>query len=396
MTYFIISIFAFLFGVWVKVSGEAVNLELGHYTISIDLYFIILSCVAILFLLVTFIRLFYSVSSALVSIKNRRKDREEALVFETFLSIDLDDIKNTQKLVKNLNDRSLLVQIFYAGKTGNYSFFSNNIVSLNLNSALLLSYKLIMHLKGDKIAFQKFIDYCSSSINNKTLLLPFQIESFILKNDWQSAAAKLKEAVKSNIFLPFDYNEMLAVLYCALAKEYGEKGNYKDAIKFLFKAQNHCANFRPINYLKAEFYSKLGKIRKACTILEIEYEANPTPQAARLYMSLNGNNAEKLCNLRPDYYFSYCILAMSAINSGKYDLALQHLNNAMTKANYLSIYLIMIQLSQERNEVAYWLNQIYSKSLPDPGWKCQSCSNELRQWNYWCSHCGDFNSVTLK
>lgn len=36
MIYFIIFAFSFLFGIWVKVSGEVIKLELGNYIISID------------------------------------------------------------------------------------------------------------------------------------------------------------------------------------------------------------------------------------------------------------------------------------------------------------------------------------------------------------------------
>ncbi len=100
MIYFIIFAFSFLFGIWVKVSGEVIKLELGNYTISIDLYFIIFTCVVLLFLLITLVRFFSSISSTFANIRNRRRDREELLLFEAFFSIDLDNIENAQKLVK--------------------------------------------------------------------------------------------------------------------------------------------------------------------------------------------------------------------------------------------------------------------------------------------------------
>lgn len=189
MIYFIIFAFSFLFGIWVKVSGEVIKLELGNYTISIDLYFIIFTCVVLLFLLITLVRFFSSISSTFANIRNRRRDREELLLFEAFFSIDLDNIENAQKLVKSLSeesDRLSLIKLFNSGKTGNYSFFSNgltNIANKNRNLALLLANKLIVHLKQEKVVFQKFIEYCSSSINDKMLSIPFQIEHCILKED---------------------------------------------------------------------------------------------------------------------------------------------------------------------------------------------------------------------
>uniref|UniRef100_A0A1B0FE29 F-ATPase gamma subunit n=1 Tax=Glossina morsitans morsitans TaxID=37546 RepID=A0A1B0FE29_GLOMM len=218
-----------------------------------------------------------------------------------FIVIDLDNIENAQKLVKSLSeesDRLSLIKLF--------------------NS-----------------------EYCSSSINDKMLSIPFQIEQGILKEDWINAILRLKEAVKSNIFLPFDHKEMFAVFYCALAKQYESKGNFKEAIKSLF---SYSAIFQPINYLKAELYIKHGKIRKASAVLEAEYTVNPTPQSAKMYINLNSKGAERLYNLRPDYYFSYCLLALSSMSSGKYDLASQYLDTAMKKANYMSIYFIVIQL----------------------------------------------------
>lgn len=402
MIYFIIFAFSFLFGIWVKVSGEVIKLELGNYTISIDLYFIIFTCVVLLFLLITLVRFFSSISSTFANIRNRRRDREELLLFEAFFSIDLDNIENAQKLVKSLSeesDRLSLIKLFNSGKTGNYSFFSNgltNIANKNRNLALLLANKLIVHLKQEKVVFQKFIEYCSSSINDKMLSIPFQIEHCILKEDWINAILRLKEAVKSNIFLPFDHKEMFAVFYCALAKQYESKENFKEAIKSLFRAQRYSAIFQPINYLKAELYIKLGKIRKASAVLEAEYTVNPTPQSAKMYINLNSKGAERLYNLRPDYYFSYCLLALSSMSSGKYDLASQYLDTAMKKANYMSIYFIVIQLKvtlQEHDKVIYWLNKMGSEALPDPGWKCKNCNRELEQWDHKCSSCNSFNCV---
>ncbi len=402
MIYFIIFAFSFLFGIWVKVSGEVIKLELGNYTISIDLYFIIFTCVVLLFLLITLVRFFSSISSTFANIRNRRRDREELLLFEAFFSIDLDNIENAQKLVKSLSeesDRLSLIKLFNSGKTGNYSFFSNgltNIANKNRNLALLLANKLIVHLKQEKVVFQKFIEYCSSSINDKMLSIPFQIEHCILKEDWINAILRLKEAVKSNIFLPFDHKEMFAVFYCALAKQYESKGNFKEAIKSLFRAQRYSAIFQPINYLKAELYIKLGKIRKASAVLEAEYTVNPTPQSAKMYINLNSKGAERLYNFRPDCYFSYCLLALSSMSSGKYDLASQYLDTAMKKANYMSIYFIVIQLKvtlQEHDKVIYWLNKMGSEALPDPGWKCKNCNRELEQWDHKCSSCNSFNCV---
>ncbi|MDD9331917.1 MAG: heme biosynthesis protein HemY [Wolbachia sp.] len=404
MIYFIIFILSFLFGIWIKISGEVIKLELGNYTIDIDLYFIVFTCVVSLFLSIICARFFSSISSTFVSMKNKRRDREELLLFETFLSIDLDNIDNVQKLIKNLNeenDRLFLIRLFNSGKTGNYSFFSNGLTSIankNRNLALLLSNKLIAHLKKDKMTFRKFIEYCSNSINDRILSIPFQIEYYILQEDWSNAILKLKEATRFNIFLLFDHKEMFTVFYCALAREYESKGNFKEAIKSLLRAQSYCATFQPISYLKAELYIKLGKIRKASAVLEAEYEINPNPQVAKLYISLNHDKAERLYNLRPDYYYSHCMLASSAITSGKYDLANQYLDTAIKKANYMSIYLIMTQLKivlQEHDKAIYWLNKISSEALSDPCWKCKSCNKKLEKWDHRCSNCRDFNCIII-
>ncbi|QOD38391.1 heme biosynthesis protein HemY [Candidatus Wolbachia massiliensis] len=402
MIYFIIFAISFLFGIWVKVSGEVIRLELGNYAISIDLYFIIFVCVVLLFLFVTLTRFCSSISSTFANIRNRRRDREELLLFEAFFSMDLGNIENAHKLVKNLNeesDRLSLIKLFNSGKTGNYSFLSNgltNIANKNRNLALLLANKLIVHLRQERAIFQKFIEYCSGSIDDKILSIPFQIEHCILKEDWINAISKLKEASKFNIFLPFDCKEMFAVFYCALARQYESKGNFKEAIKALFRAQSYCVTFQPINYLKAELYIRLGKIRKASALLEAEYTVNPTPQSAKIYINLNSKGAERLYNLRPDYYFSYCLLASSSISSGKYDLANQHLDIAIKKANYMSIYLIMAQLKvvlQEHDAAIYWLNKMGSEALPDPCWKCRNCNKKLEQWDYKCSSCNSFNCI---
>ncbi|QUI60198.1 heme biosynthesis protein HemY [Wolbachia endosymbiont of Spodoptera picta] len=404
MIYFIIFAFSFLFGIWIKVSGEVIKLELGNYTISIDLYFVILACVVLLFLLIAVARFCSSISSTFANIKNRRRSREELLLFEAFFSLDLGNIENTNKLIKNLNEESdklSLVKLFNSGKTGNYSFFSHNLTSIaskNRNLALLLINKLIIYLKQERLVFQKFIEYCSSSINDKILSIPFQIEHCILQEDWINAISKLKEAIKFNIFLPFDRKKMLAVFYCALAKQYESKGSFYKAIDYLAKAQSYYATFQPINYLKAELYIKLEKIRKASTVLEEEYRVNPTPQSARMYIKLNNKGAERLYNLRPDYYFSYCLLALSSISLGKYDLASQHLDIAMKKANYISIYLVMVQLKimlQEYDQAIYWLNKMDSEAVPDPDWKCVDCNKELKQWDYKCSSCNSLNCIYL-
>jgi HemY protein len=404
MKYLIIFVLSFLFGIWIKVSGEVIKLELGNYAINVDLYFIIFICVVSSFFLVIFARFFSFISSTFTNIRNRRRDKEELLLFEAFFSIDLDNVENSQKLIKNLNeksDRLSLIKAFNSGKTGNYSLFSSsltNVANKNRNLAILLANKLIAHLKQEKIVFQKFIEHCSSSINDKILSIPFQIEHCMLQEDWINAIFRLKEAVKLNIFLPFDHKQMFAVFYCALARQYENKGNFKEAMKYLFRAQSCYAAFQPVNYLKAELYTKLGKIRKASELLETEYEISPTPQAAKLYISLNHDKAERLYRLRPDYYFSHFLLASSAITKGKYDLANQHLDTAIKKANYISVYLLMVHLKvilHEHDKVIEWLNKIGSEALPDPSWKCKNCHKKLEQWDCRCPSCGEFNCVTI-
>ncbi len=106
MIYFIIFALSFLFGIWAKVSGEVVKLELGSYTISTDLYFIIFACVALLFLSVTLARFFSSISSTFANIRNRKRNREELLLFEAFFSIDLGNIEDAHRLVKSLNEEN--------------------------------------------------------------------------------------------------------------------------------------------------------------------------------------------------------------------------------------------------------------------------------------------------
>ncbi|CAG5057214.1 unnamed protein product [Parnassius apollo] len=67
--------------------------------------------------------------------------------------------------------------------------------------------------------------------------------------------------------------------------------------------------------LYAELYIKLGKIRKASAVLEAEYAVNPTPQSAKMYINLNSKGAERQYNLRPNYYFSYYLLALSSMST---------------------------------------------------------------------------------
>ena len=131
-------------------------------------------------------------------------------------------------------------------------------------------------------------------------------------------------------------------------------------------------------------------------MLEAEYAVNPTPQSAKIYISLNSKGAEMLYGWRPDYYFSYCLFASSSISLSKYDLANQHLDIAVKKANYISIYLIMARLKiklQEYDEAIHLLNKMGSEALPDPCWKCRNCSKLLKQWDYKCSSCNPFNCV---
>lgn len=92
------------------------------------------------------------------------------------------------------------------------------------------------------------------------------------------------------------------------------------------------------------------------------------------------------------------MLALSSISLGKYDLASQHLDIAMKKANYISIYLVMVQLKimlQEYDQAIYWLNKMNSEAVPDPGWKCVDCNKELKQWDYKCSSCNSLNCIYL-
>ncbi|WP_246210233.1 hypothetical protein [Wolbachia endosymbiont of Atemnus politus] len=106
-------------------------------------------------------------------------EREELLLFEALFSIEFGNMENAHKLVKNLNEESnklSLVKVFNSGRTGNYSFFSNgltNIANKNRNLALLLASKLIVALKQERATFQRFIEYCSSSIDDKVLSIPF-------------------------------------------------------------------------------------------------------------------------------------------------------------------------------------------------------------------------------
>lgn len=159
--------------------------------------------------------------------------------------------------------------------------------------------------------------------------------------------------------------------------------------------------FAPVALAHAQRLKDSGSPRRARTVLEQAWAAQPHPDLARDYLADDADalarmkSAEVLVKASPRHAESRLLVGRAALEAGLTGRARQELDALVTSGQAdRRAFLAMSDLEEaEHGETpegraaqARWLRQA-ATAAPEPRWRCASCGTDHAQWTPVCPKC---------
>ncbi len=281
---------------WLLQNNGLISIDWFGYQISIELVFFIPILIAIT---IIFLKLFMTYYKAG---KNRRLANNISAItsaVNALTYIKAGDIKSANYSIKSAQ-KILKGQPIISLMKSNVAFLKNdlnktkkhlrNIVEAGgtltitaLNQLLDIAYK-----SGHLLEVESVIDRITTLFPKEGWALAKQGEFFCHTKKYEDALQAFLKTKKFNLHLKYDVRKRISTLYHALAHECYSKQDYDQALNYL----NNSYDLLATTLLQAQIYNKIGKTKKALSLLLKKYKKESHSDILDLYLELGGNIEE--------------------------------------------------------------------------------------------------------
>jgi len=225
----------------------------------------------------------------------------------------------------------------------------------------------------------------------------------VKKRHWSDAEETVRKSVKNKTIDGDVGRRRRAVLMYEQSIDAEAEGKLDDALQLARKANNLAPRFVPAAVRTARLLNGAGKRRKAASIIEESWVANPHPQLAQAMEELNpGGGAqeklrvvERLANYNKDHAESHLAVAKVALEAGQWQVAREHLEAVAADQPTARVCRYLAELEEAENNdgdaARNWLRRA-AVAEPDSAWVCDNCGNVTASWTPVCGRCGHFDS----
>lgn len=233
------------------------------------------------------------------------------------------------------------------------------------------------------------------------------LELYPKTRKWSQAISLIEQAGKQKLLSKSQVDRMLGIISLTKSQEYFQAEDTETALKLAQEAYKLLPNFAPalVNYSK--ILLRVHDKRKALKILEQGWKKDPHPDTIQTYLYAINDEAneariekiEHLVQMHPHVTSGHIAAAQTAINSGHYGKARDHLNEALTIHETPLICRLMADLERLKNAnidiINDWLNRAKTAQYHDPSWHCIHCHLTSHQWYSNCIRCHSFDSLVF-
>ncbi|MEM6886562.1 MAG: heme biosynthesis HemY N-terminal domain-containing protein [Pseudomonadota bacterium] len=227
------------------------------------------------------------------------------------------------------------------------------------------------------------------------------------KKDWSGAretlAAKLRHGV-----LPRDVHKRRdAVLALSQAIEAGSDESVPEVQVKAIEANKLSPDLVPAAVMAAKSNVHLGRPKLAVNLLKKAWEANPHPDLAAAFASIEPNERASerikrfsiLTRLKPEHPETKMLLAELNIANEDFPAARRALADLVETAPTARSVTLMAAIEKGEGAadavVRGWLAKALTVSR-GPQWICEVCQHIHAEWVAFCEHCGSFDTLAWK
>lgn len=221
---------------------------------------------------------------------------------------------------------------------------------------------------------------------------------------WPEAEATLAEAKKRGAM---SNGDVLHARALALVERSRVTADSAEALKLALAAHKADPGFVPAATQTAALFHRLGKPRKAESVIATIWRINPHPDLVEASMALapaetplqRVKRVEKLVRANPDSPDGHMALAEAALAAKLWGQARTHLEAALAERPTGGLYVLLAKLEREERQdeaaAAAWLAK--STTAPaEPAWVCTACNKSADAWSVTCPHCGTVDGLVWR
>ena len=342
-----------------------------------------------------------------------RKDFDASLllVLRTMTAITAGDMTEARYMLSSLKKVigkdpiiDILTMKIYKGEK-NYDKMEKLSAKIMKNNDLqIVGMKAAVEAQMEKKEFKTALSIANRAFELRQDLYWIIESAFELRakaGDWEGALQVL-EAGKSKKIIPADkYNRFRSIILFERAKEFKEKGDDVNFLKYCSQSVNADQTLVPAALALADYYRKDdNQLRKAEDILLNAWKKNPVDDVAYAYVDLYHKNdatgkiqdMERLAllnSIRPS--LNNRLLAEFCAEAGLWKKAKAEIeqfliNSPCTKiacdfiANYEENY------NKNKKEAQKWRKKC-DDCADDSEWVCEECGKRTKKWHAICSKC---------
>jgi HemY protein len=261
--------------------------------------------------------------------------------------------------------------------------------------------------RGDSDAALDYVQQAHDLRPKTPWVLTAMVELSEQAGDLAAAERAVRQAVRHKALPPPEGERKRAVITLERAGAARAAGDGEQALKLAREAHKLAPSLVPATVLLAELRTAAGRRGEAGRILERAWPAQPHPDLARLYRSLQKDadalaqvgRMAKLVAGAPDHPESQLTQAETALDAQLWGEARRHLAKAAGKAPGERVCRLMARLEESEHgdgaKARAWLLRA-GRAPRDPAWVCGSCGALAGRWSAHCGACKTFDSVTWR
>jgi HemY protein len=254
--------------------------------------------------------------------------------------------------------------------------------------------------QGDRVGARdhaaKAFDLQPGAEGLAALLLDLQTEA----GAWAEAEQVLRVARRRDALPAAELARRRALIGLGRAEEALAAGNDSQALDWALEARDSDPLFVPAISMAAGLYRRLGKGRKAASLLKSAFKAAPHPLLIARWRELGEGESplervkrmQELVQANSASPDGHVALAEAALAAQLWGQARTHLQKALEQRPTRAVFelLARVERDERKDETAAtaWIVKAGTDSVPEPTWICGGCGHHSPDFAVSCPACG--------
>jgi HemY protein len=407
--------------VWVANRPGYIDISWLGYDIRVQLWFILLSLLVFILLLLIVHRIYFSFISFRKYLRQKHEKKKQAKGYQA-LTLGLSAVaagdskiasyqaSRMRKLLPDDKGLSLLLEAQSARLAGDQEraieYFEQLVKNKDTAFLGLRGLMVLAAEKGDASLALSYAENISKIYSDQPWVIQSIYDLELRTGNWDKALRTLDRAKKHKVLLEEKYLSDKVAIYIQKADVALAKNEIAAAGKFFLRAFQLSNDHVPAAICFANFNLNKNKRKKAENIIRKCWQLTAHPELVDLWKKVIPNKYNKdslsrlkwyenLTKLNPNGYEGYLAVAKAAIEEGLWGEAERNLVNAEANKKTYKLYYLWSEMEKARGKLdaAQAMLEKASKAEPEKVWTCNKTGIVYSKWSPIAEPHGGFNTI---